>query len=581
MNDLKLYSNSEQRDSIKGKLMKIRTKSIATITVLTLIVFITFYLFTTYSLNPSFDEVDKKEIESNIVQVTNAINDNLGSLEDLLVDYSSWDDTYDFAQNHNQAYIDINFVDGTFQNLHINLIATLDSNKNVLYSQMFDLDNSSKIATSIEVTHLIHSDSVFPLSSMNSTVSGLVLIGNQPMLIASAPILNSNYTGQPMGRMVFGQYLDNYQIIKLESILNFHFSIESINDFQQRNSQLIQTLQSNLYATIVEINDPETISGYILVNDIHSEPTFVLEATNQRLAYQEGQVIQTVFLGASLLLSVVIAIGSFFVIETSVVKPMRRLASTVKAMPLNAQHLEQAPKFGSEELSIISSAVKDTLDKKFEAMNDVSRMVAHDLRNPLAGIKSAAYVLSKNYSEKMDDKGKLMLKTINDCVEYSDKIVTDLLDFSTEIKPDKIEARAKELVDASLLQFNLHPSIEVVNETTDDFVVLVDREKIMRVFSNLIKNAFDAMPVGGKLVISNRQVRDYVVVEFTDSGTGMSKESLEKLWTPFFTTKAKGMGVGLPICKKIVEVHGGKIEVISTLNKGTTFSVYLPVKPNN
>ena len=119
--------------------MKIRTKSIVTITILTLTVFITFQLFTFFILNPSFDEVDKIEIERNIVQVTHAINHNLDSLEDLLVDYSSWDDTYNYAQNHNQEYIDNNYVDATFQNLHINLIAIVDNNKNILYSQMFDL----------------------------------------------------------------------------------------------------------------------------------------------------------------------------------------------------------------------------------------------------------------------------------------------------------------------------------------------------------------------------------------------------------------------------------------------------------
>jgi signal transduction histidine kinase len=97
-----------------------------------------------------------------------------------------------------------------------------------------------------------------------------------------------------------------------------------------------------------------------------------------------------------------------------------------------------------------------------------------------------------------------------------------------------------------------------------------------RVFSNLIKNSFDAMPSGGELLISDKLEKDKVVLEFSDTGSGMSKQDLEKLWTPFFTTKARGMGVGLPICKKIVEAHGGKIEVESAVNKGTTFRIYLP-----
>jgi signal transduction histidine kinase len=107
----------------------------------------------------------------------------------------------------------------------------------------------------------------------------------------------------------------------------------------------------------------------------------------------------------------------------------------------------------------------------------------------------------------------------------------------------------------------------------------VDKEKMKRVFVNIIKNAVAAMPKGGKLTISSRKTDDAVEISFTDTGVGMSKEVLEKLWTPFFTTKAKGLGLGLPICKRIVEAHDGKITVNSVLNKGTTFTVTVPVKP--
>ncbi|MEM2568059.1 MAG: ATP-binding protein [Candidatus Bathyarchaeia archaeon] len=118
----------------------------------------------------------------------------------------------------------------------------------------------------------------------------------------------------------------------------------------------------------------------------------------------------------------------------------------------------------------------------------------------------------------------------------------------------------------------------VVNETTNDPVV-VDKEKMKRVFVNIIKNAIAAMPKGGRLTISSRKSDDFMEISFTDTGVGMSKEVLEKLWMPFFTTKAKGLGFGLPICKRIVEAHNGKITVKSAPNKGTTFTVTFPVKP--
>ena len=102
---------------------------------------------------------------------------------------------------------------------------------------------------------------------------------------------------------------------------------------------------------------------------------------------------------------------------------------------------------------------------------------------------------------------------------------------------------------------------------------------MMRVFINLIKNAIDAMPEKGTLEITNHQTRDCVEIAFADTGTGMPKETLQKIFTPLFTTKAQGMGFGLAICKRIIEAHGGKISVETATGKGTTFTVTLPIEP--
>jgi two-component system sensor histidine kinase HydH len=86
------------------------------------------------------------------------------------------------------------------------------------------------------------------------------------------------------------------------------------------------------------------------------------------------------------------------------------------------------------------------------------------------------------------------------------------------------------------------------------------------------------MPKGGELTIKSRKAGQDFEIVFADTGVGMSKKTLEKLWTPLFTTKAKGMGFGLPICKRFIEAHGGSIFVESTLGKGTTITVTFPIK---
>jgi signal transduction histidine kinase len=87
------------------------------------------------------------------------------------------------------------------------------------------------------------------------------------------------------------------------------------------------------------------------------------------------------------------------------------------------------------------------------------------------------------------------------------------------------------------------------------------------------------MPDSGTLTVTSKAVKGNVEIVFKDTGTGISEETLSKLWSPLFTTKAKGMGFGLPVCKRIVEAHGGKISVESTLGKGTTVTITIPVNP--
>jgi two-component system sporulation sensor kinase C len=119
--------------------------------------------------------------------------------------------------------------------------------------------------------------------------------------------------------------------------------------------------------------------------------------------------------------------------------------------------------------------------------------------------------------------------------------------------------------------------IQIINSGIGDCNLLVDKVKILRAFNNLIKNAFDAMPNGGELHITSKINKKYVQIDFSDNGVGMSKQVIDKMWVPFFTTKARGMGIGLPMCKRIIEAHGGEIKVESTEGKGTTFTIYLPI----
>lgn len=119
--------------------------------------------------------------------------------------------------------------------------------------------------------------------------------------------------------------------------------------------------------------------------------------------------------------------------------------------------------------------------------------------------------------------------------------------------------------------------IHIVNHLLDDPRIKADADKVVRVFINLIKNAIDAMPETGTIEITSHQTRDKIEISFADTGIGISKETLPKIFSPLFTTKAQGMGFGLAICKRIIDSHGGTITVKTAQSKGTTFIITLPI----
>ena len=217
--------------------------------------------------------------------------------------------------------------------------------------------------------------------------------------------------------------------------------------------------------------------------------------------------------------------------------------------------------------------------ERFAVIGELAGMVGHDLRNPLTGIAGAIYYLKTKYNSKIDKKGKELVEIIEKDIKHSDKIISDLLEYSREIRLELTETTPKSMLNEAFSGVEIPENIQIEDETQNEPKMKIDAAKIRRVIVNIVNNAFDAMPEGGKLTLRSQITKNGVAISFSDTGVGISGENLNKLWTPLFTTKAKGMGFGLPICRRIVDAHGGNIFVESTVGKGSTFTLTLPIKP--
>jgi len=217
--------------------------------------------------------------------------------------------------------------------------------------------------------------------------------------------------------------------------------------------------------------------------------------------------------------------------------------------------------------------------ERLASIGELAGQIGHDLRNPLTGIKGGAYFLKMKGDKLTEADIKKISKLIDNAVEDSNRIISSLIDYASDLHLEISMCTPKSLLSGALLKVQIPNRIEVLDRLQEEPEFFADAGKIENVFTRIIANAVEAMPEKGILEIRSILKGSNVEITFADSGVGISADILAKIFSPLTTTKAKGMGLGLAICKRIVDAHGGKIAIESTVGKGTTFAITLPIKP--
>lgn len=216
-------------------------------------------------------------------------------------------------------------------------------------------------------------------------------------------------------------------------------------------------------------------------------------------------------------------------------------------------------------------------NERFAALGKVAAGVAHELRNPLSSIKGLAVLTGKKLEN--DEHGKTTVELMIKEVDRLDRSIKELLEFA---KPEMLDLRQytfKELVNEALEIFETDFSsrnIKVINKIENPVKVKADKDKIKQVFLNLFLNAIQAVKDDGEITISLYQEKGVAICSVSDNGEGIDQEIIDKVFDPYFTTKNEGTGLGLAISVKIVEEHGGSLNIESINNQGTTVYLRLP-----
>ncbi|MCX7965174.1 MAG: ATP-binding protein [Syntrophorhabdaceae bacterium] len=221
---------------------------------------------------------------------------------------------------------------------------------------------------------------------------------------------------------------------------------------------------------------------------------------------------------------------------------------------------------------------------KLSTLGELAGSIAHEIKNPLISIEGFAKRIQKTKDLEAIEKYS---KFVEEEAGRLSNVLSKLLNFSRMDEPNFEQANINDIVDDTVLFMEHHLSrfknIELsILKAKDLPLVKVDRIHIQQILVNLIMNAAQAMPNGGLIRITTGEEKDYVFIAVADTGTGIKKEIMDKIFEPFYTTKAKdeGTGLGLSLCKRLIDANKGRIEVESEVGKGSTFKVLVPYRDN-
>ncbi|MCK5357018.1 MAG: hypothetical protein KAJ48_01370, partial [Elusimicrobiales bacterium] len=227
-------------------------------------------------------------------------------------------------------------------------------------------------------------------------------------------------------------------------------------------------------------------------------------------------------------------------------------------------------------------SAQDELIKKerLAAIGQMASVVGHEIRNPLAVINNSTYFIKTKLSHAGDVEPKISkhLSIIESEIKQANGIINEILGFArTKDLNPRVQPLHSYLEDL-IMSFPFPKHIEFVKEfTTENPIVNVDTDELTQAIRNLMNNGIEVMPEKGTLTMRTVIEDNFVRIDIQDEGSGIPKDVLEKIFAPFFTTKARGTGLGLAVVKKVIDRHNGKVDAWSEVGKGTCFKLFLPL----
>ncbi|MGL1861047.1 MAG: ATP-binding protein [Pseudodesulfovibrio sp.] len=583
--------------------MKLRNVTFISLFLLALAVMAAEYGVGHYIVKKGFDDLEKEQVAVDSRRAKNEFLKKIKDLDIFLWDWSSWDDTFVFAQDGNEEYLKSNLRIDTFTEQSLNIIAIFGTADRMVYGRAIDVEENDDDALLHDFFASIKNIEL-PAIAEGGGHGGIILLPQGPLLFAKRPILKSSSKGAPAGAIIMARLLTDDIIEDVATRLELKLSVSSVNSSLMPDAYpaILDSLALGA-KTVVAVKDENTINGYALLSDIKGQPALMLEVSQPRQISQQGRSValyNTVFLAL-----VIISFSAFvfFLLQKRIISRMERLNTQVKDVDMSGKTATHVTIDGKDEISELSQSVNamlfriaqdqkslqknhDELEDKIaertleleEANQDLMGLdkakshflssTSHELRTPLTAIHGFVKLMERTFRknfqphlaaiDNISPKIETYLNNFNIVhleTERLGRLIDDLLDLN-KIEAGRVEWRDSDVDIPRLVmgavttisgQLESTPNVEMIVDIPDETPMLhVDKDRIHQVLINLLNNAAKFTEHGFIKVLVT--VTNTMSVEFSveDSGHGILEADRDQIFEIFYQSKAQEDYEGKP-----------------------------------
>ena len=352
--------------------MTLRQKTLLIVSVTLLCLLMTLYFSLSSIWLNGFAKIESQQTHQDVERVIEALNNDLSELNRTVGDWAMWDETYAFVKDGNKSYIQENLSDSTVANLRLNVMVFIYSTGRITYSKGLDLQEEVVVPVSDSLRQYLGTNPrLLQHDKANSSYTGILLLPEGPLLVASQPILNNDRTSPSRGTLLFGRFLNAAEVKRLQGVTHSLFAVYPFQDPQLPNdlravrNELSQAASNSKTSVrpdiLVRPVSSEQIAGYTLLRDIEGQPGLLLRLHIPRDIYQQGKQSLLYLVGSLFALGLAFGLVSLWLIEKSVLSPLEHFSAAVRYICASGDLSGRLLTSGRDELSRPGSAINQLL----------------------------------------------------------------------------------------------------------------------------------------------------------------------------------------------------------------------------